>query len=211
MSCSSHSMAPDNEMRYARVQTTRPRQSDKVDDAVLVSHIKQGDHLAMETLYLRYVHKVTGIAAKLLRHSADIEDVVQDTFIAAFRDMAQLNEPQFVERWLVRIAIHRVHRRFRRRTLKRALGLDRSIDDERLVDQVGVAAPQEARAEIALLDSALNDMGMKERTCFVLRYLEGYRLEEVARLSGCSLATVKRRIATAKRVVDRHFEEENDG
>lgn len=193
------------------MQITRLKQSDKVDDTLLVSRIKKGDHWAMEALYLRYVHKITGISAKLLRHSADIEDVVQDTFIQAFRDMAQLKEPRFVKRWLVSIAIHRIHRRFRRRKIKRVLGLDRSIDDERLVDQTAVAAPQEARAEIALLDSALDTMNMKERTCFVLRFLEGYRLEEVAHLAGCSLATVKRRIAAAKRIVDRHFEEESHG
>lgn len=189
------------------MQITKLKPEHRVDDEALVARLQEGDRWAMEAFYQRFVHKITGISAKLLRNRADIEDVVQDTFIQAYRDIGQLMEPRFIERWLVRIAVNRAHRRFRKRALKRRLGLDRSLDDERFVDQVGVAAPQEARAELALLDSAFDAMRIDDRVCFVLRYFEGYRLEEVARAVDCSLATAKRRLARAKHIVERHFEE----
>ncbi|MBN2529190.1 MAG: RNA polymerase sigma factor [Deltaproteobacteria bacterium] len=198
-------------MKKPIVPITSLSNTDSVDDATLVLRMKEGDVWAMEAFYHRFVHKITGISARLLRNSSDIEDVVQDTFTEAYRDMPQIKSPQLVERWLVRIAVHRAHRRFRRRKLKRTLGLDRSIDDERLFIQVGVHASHEARAEIALLDSVFDTMNISERTCFVLRYIEGYRLEEVAQITGYSLATVKRRIVNAKGAVDRHFEEESHG
>ena len=187
------------------MQPGRLKDANDVDDATLVAQVKMGNMWAMEALYHRYVHKVTGISAKLLRNGPDIEDVVQDTFIEAFRDMVQLREPHHVERWLVRIAIHRAHRRFRRRKLKRTLGLDRSIDDECLADQARTDASQEARAEIALLDSVFDSMRLAERTCYVLRCLEGYHLDEVAQMTGCSLATVKRRVSRAQQMVAIHF------
>ena len=198
-------------MRNAKVKITRLRPVNDVDDASVVTGIQEGDRQAMETLYHRYVHRITGIAAKLLRNSADIEDVVQDTFIQAFRDIAHLKDPHRVERWLARIAVHRAHHRFRRRKLKRTLGLDRSFDDERLTVQAGIAASQEAHAEISLLDEVFDTMRMTDRTCFVLRFMEGYLLEEVAAIAGCSLATAKRRIARAKDIVDQHFKEELHG
>lgn len=198
-------------MRCGSLQIRELKTEQRIDDTTLVARIRQGDLWAIEAFYQRFVNRVSGIAAKLLRNSTDIEDVVQETFIQAYRDINHLREPRYVERWLVRIAVHRVHYRFRIRRIKRRLGLDRSLDDERLCDQATVAATQEARTELALLDSAFDALDIKDRTCFVLHYLEGYRLEEVAKAADCSLATVKRRIAKAKRVVDRHFEEGGRG
>ena len=193
------------------MQVTKLNVDRRIDDEKLVARIIEGDVWAKEALYHRFVHKLTGIVAKLLRNSADIEDVVQDTFVQAFRDMHQLREPRYVERWLVRIAVHRVHHRFRRRSLMRKLGLDRSIDDEPLVLQTSSATPQEVRAELALLDEAFDAMDIKDRTCFVLRYLEGFKLEEIAVATGCSLATAKRRIVQAKRTIDRYVEASRHG
>jgi len=198
-------------MRCASLQIRELKTEYRIDDVTLVERVKEKDIWAIEVFYRRFVNKISGIAAKLLRNSTDIEDVVQETFIQAYRDINQLREPRYLERWLVRIAIHRVHHRFRIRRIKRKLGLDRSLDDERLCDQASVAATQEARAELALLDSAFDVLDITDRSCFVLHFLEGYRLEEVAGTVGCSLATVKRRIAKAKRVVNRHFKEGGRG
>jgi RNA polymerase sigma-70 factor (ECF subfamily) len=157
------------------------------------------------------VRKVTGIAAKMLRNSADIEDAVQDTFIEAFRDFHQLREPRYVERWLVGIVLHNAHRRFRKRAMMRRLGLDRSVDDEPLALQAGAAATQEVRAELALLDAVFDRMDIKDRMCAVLRYFEGYSLEEIAVSTQWSLATVKRRLAESKRQIVRHLEAKDHG
>jgi RNA polymerase sigma-70 factor (ECF subfamily) len=192
-------------MRNTGSQVTRLKTEERIDFCELTLRVKDGDLWAMEAFYQRFVHKITGIASKLLRNSADIEDAVQDTFVQAFRDIHRLQDPNYLERWVVRIVIHRAYHHFRKRDLKRRFGLDRSIDDERLCEQIGAAAPQEARAELALLDAAFDAMKIKDRTCFVLRYLEGYGLEEVAIAADCSIATAKRRIARAKDIVDRHF------
>ena len=194
-------------MRNAPLQITSLNVDRQVDNEELVSRILDDDTWAVEVFYQRFVHKITGIVAKLLRCRADVEDAVQETFIQAFRDMNQLREPKHVERWLVRIAVHRAHHRFRRRALKRRLGLDRSLDDESLTVQATDTTPPDVRAELALLDRAFDNMKMVERSTFVLRYFEGYRLEEVADATGASLATVKRRITRAKEVIDRHTKE----
>ena len=178
-----------------------------MDNETLVRRIQDGDFLAMEVIYHRFAPKIAGILAKLLQNSADIDDAMQEAFIEAYRDIAKLKEPKYVERWLLRIAIHRAQHCFRKRRLKRMLGLDRSIDDEPLHRQARVDAPQEARLELAQLDRAFGAMSLGEKTCFLLRHLEGYRMKEVAHATGWSVATVKRRLAGAQRIIDRHFEE----
>ena len=177
-------------------------------DRELVERIGSGDRWAQEALYRRYVHRVTIVVSRLLRNGPDVEDVVQDTFLNGFRDLPTLQDPERVGGWLVRIAIHLVHKRFRRRRLRRFLGLESGHYDESLATQARVEASQEARAELSLLDRALDSLPTVLRICWVLRHLQEYRLHEVATLTGASLATVKRRLARAQTRLDRHFAEE---
>lgn len=176
-------------------------------DAELVQRALEGDRWAEESLYKRHVHRVTGVVAKLLRHGPDVEDVVQDAFIEALEQLPQVRDPARVGRWIVGIAVHKAHRRFRKRKLLRALGLDRSIDEERLSCMLARDAGHDIHVEVARIDAALDHMGADDRESFVLRHLEGYRLEEVAELSRCSLATVKRRLARAESVIARITQE----
>ena len=178
-----------------------------IDNETLVKRVQDGNFLAVEILYRRFSPKIAGILAKLLRNCADADDAMQETFIEAVRDIADLKDPQYLERWLLRIAVHRAHHQFRKRRLRRLFGLDRSIDDEPLSAQAAVAASQEIRVELGMLDAAFDAMSHKERTCFVLRHIEGYRLDEVAEAVGISTATVKRRILKARSIINRHFSE----
>lgn len=97
----------------------------------------------------------------------------------------------------MRIAVHQVHRRFRRRRLLARLGLDRGVDDARLERVVDPSASPEVRADLARLDDALGRLPVAPRLAWVLRYVEGCELKELADQCGCSLATAKRRIAQA--------------
>jgi RNA polymerase sigma-70 factor (ECF subfamily) len=182
-----------------------------LDNEVIVSRIRAGDIWAKEVFYRHHVHKITNIVARLLRNSADIEDVVQESFLDAFKDISKLKKPEYVKQWLIKIAVHRVHRKYRIRNLKRRLGLDRSIDDEKLIDQVGIGASQEACAEILLLDRVFDIMALPDKTCWMLRYLEEYQLSEIAMITGFSLAKVKRRLAKAQALVEQHFSEAHHG
>jgi RNA polymerase sigma-70 factor (ECF subfamily) len=60
----------------------------------------------------------------------------------------------------------------------------------------------ESRAELALLQTRLDRLPSQERSAWVLRFVEGYELTEVAELLGISLATVKRKLDRARRELD---------
>ncbi|MEM1418584.1 MAG: sigma-70 family RNA polymerase sigma factor [Myxococcota bacterium] len=175
------------------------------DDAELVLRAREGDRWAEEMIYRRHVGRLTAIAARLLRHGADVEDVVQETFLAAYADLEALREPARLGAWLARSMVHRCHKRFRRRRVRRLLGLEVGRD-EPLEAQAKAGTSPELRAELALLDRALDGLGDADRICWVLRVLEGHPLADVAELAGCSLATAKRRIARAQAHLARHAE-----
>lgn len=176
-------------------------------DADLVAAVLDGDRLAEEILYRRHAPGVLRLATRLLRTQDDGLDVLQDTFVTAFEELRDLRDRDALRPWLHRIAVRLVHRRFRKRRLLALLGLDRGADELSLEALADDSASPEARAELRLLDSALARLDDAPRIAWMLRHVEGLSLEEAAIACGCSLATVKRRIAASDALVRTHFGE----
>lgn len=172
----------------------------------LAERIRRGDAWAEEAFYRRHVAGVRAVVRRLLGTSMDAEDVVQDAFVTAFEVWGQLRDPEHAGRWLLTIAIRKTHRRFRKRRLLRLLGLDRTTDDATLESLGRSDATGEARAELALLDRALQNVSASERVAWMLRYVEGMSLDEIAQACECSLATTKRRISVVNARVRAHVQ-----
>jgi len=181
------------------VDTARlPASTPAADDAALVAAALRSEPRAEEQLYRRHAPAVLAIATRLLGRSAEADDVAQDTFVIAFERLSQLERPAQFRGWVVRIAVSQVHRRFRRRKLLRALGLDRGQDDASLAKLALPSLDAESRADLARIDAALQRLPAPERVAFVLRHVEGYEHAEAAALCDCSLATIKRRLQRAE-------------
>jgi len=177
-------------------------------DGELIERLLRGDQWAKEALYRRYVTVVWTTALHMLGNRSDAQDVVQDTFVEAFRDVGRLREHAALRPWLLRISVHQAHRRFRRRRLLRRLGLDRSVDDASLDALLHPGASPELRSELRSIERALSEASVAERFAWVLRYVDGHSLDEVAAASDCSLATVKRRLSRSQALVQAALGEE---
>ena len=173
-------------------------------DAELVARARNRERAAEELLYRAHVASVSALAMRLLGRANDAEDVVQDAFITAFSRIGQLREGGSFRAWLLRITVHEVHRRYRRRKLLRALGLDRGTDDATLVALGAPNLESEQRAELAALDQALSQLPARERIVWMLRHVEGNELTEIASACEASLATIKRWLARADAHVAAH-------
>ena len=180
-----------------------------IDAAVLVQRLVEGDPWAREMFYRSHVRSVTLLVARILRASDDVEDVVQDTFVDAFEQIDRLRDPARVQAWLRRIAVHKAYRRLRRQKLLGRLGLARPLD-EPLTEQASPGLTDEQFDALRRLDEALGGLPAKEHTVWVLRHVEGYTLQEISEVTGQSLATVKRRLAAAQRVIRRKVEVNDD-
>lgn len=169
-----------------------------ISDGELVRRARTEDAWATEVLLRRHAAAIHALLFRLLQDPHDAEDAVQDTLILAVRDLAKLEDPEAFAAWIRRIAVNRAHRRFRRRRLARWLGARDVGGLERIASR---DVPLEIRAELALLDRVLVRMSADLRTAWQLRHVEGFTLEEIADACECSLATVKRRLTRAQRLI----------
>lgn len=183
----------------------RPSAADDPGDAELVVRARDGGTWARGELFLRHAPRLTAMLTRLLASTTDAEDAVQDTFVEAFETLSSLREPGAFGGWVTRIAVHKAHRRFRKRKLLRMLGLDRAAPDATLAQLADLDAPPEVRAELVLVERVLATLPVPERMAWMLRHVEGHELLDVARACDCSLATVKRRIAAAEEKIGAHL------
>ncbi len=98
-------------------------------DEELARRLLAGDPWARVALYRRHFRVVFVTALRLLASRAEAEDVVQDSFLAAFRDIGAIREPSAIGGWRLKITVRQVHHRLQRRRLLRTLGMDRGMED----------------------------------------------------------------------------------
>lgn len=171
----------------------------RLEDCLLVERIQTGDQEAFYVLYRRYAGYVAGVAYRIMGCDAEVDDVVQETFITAMRKIKQINKPEHVKLWLVTIAVRYTHRRVKK---------NRRSDHSDLGDipAEGNFVKPEVAAELLLLRQTLGRLPEKLLTPWVLRRVEGMTLEEVSEATGCSLATTKRRLAKAETSIRRKID-----
>jgi len=191
-------------MALPRTQATLLPTTATVGDAELVTRALGGDRWSREVLYRRHVRYLLAISTRLLSSRSEGEEIVQDTFVVGFEQLGSLRDPAAVRSWLARIAVSLVRRRLRRERLLRFLGLDQGLDNAGLESLVAPTLRPDDRAELALADRVLRRLPSDRRIAWMLRRVEGLPLAEVASVCGCSLATAKRRIASADAEMARH-------
>jgi len=183
--------------------------SAETTDTELVERARAGEQWALEMLYRRHVGLVAATSRRLLRNAVEAEDVVQETFMLAFERLKQLQDPLAIRGWLARIALSRVHKRWRWQKVRGWLG-QASPTEETLASQADPGASPEVRAELTLLDRALGGLPDKLRAVWVLRHVVGHTVEDTAAACGCSMATVKRRLGAAEEIVQDHLQDRGE-
>lgn len=177
----------------------------ELSDAQLVGIAREGDSAAFEALYRRHVAFALHLAARIEGSSRDVEDVVHDAFLKAFSRIGDLSEPASFRAWLGSIVVFAVRSRLRRQRLLGMLGLGRGSEPVELDSLASTDASPHLRAQLAQVYALLRTQPTDDRIAWTLRYVEGNELEVVARLVGCSLATVKRRISRTQKFLEDHF------
>jgi RNA polymerase sigma-70 factor (ECF subfamily) len=164
--------------------------------------------IPIEDLYKRFAPYVAAIASRILGRESEVEDVVQDVFMASLNGLKKRDQLLQAKSWFATVTVRSSMRKLRVRSLWNVFDLAEPPQYERLSDQ---AAGPEERRMIAEVYRALDKVSPKERVAWVLRHVQGESLEETAVLCECSLATAKRRIAAAHAVVKARLEEGKHG
>jgi len=163
-------------------------------DAELVAEVLAGRTRAYAGLVERYHEPCLRLARHLLGNSADAEDVVQETFIRAYRGLRAYREQQTFRAWLYRILVNRC----------RSAGRQRGRREARLA--VGglpehAAAPGAGANGLELgsqLVRAMEGLDGLHREAFVLKIGEEMDYDEIASLTGASVSALKMRVKRAR-------------
>ena len=160
-------------------------------DAAVVRRVLNGDVEAYSILVERYFDHYVRFAIHLVGNREDAEEVVQDTFLRAYRALARYEERERFGAWLLRILVNRA------RTVS-AIGRRR---EKMFPDQVDAALPEAAQAHpeerAALREEmarALDQLGRDQREAFLLHYVEGLSYEEMAEVTGSGISALKMRV-----------------
>lgn len=170
-------------------------------EAALVARAREGDVDAYNQLVERYQGLVYNLALRMLGDVAAAEDVAQEAFLSAYRNLRGLRGANF-RSWLLRIAANGCRdqlRSARRRpadSLERALMADPTVEPP---DQAAGPPDLAERRELALvLEAALATLPPDQRLAVFLSDVQGFDYEEIAHITGSALGTVKSRLSRGR-------------
>jgi RNA polymerase sigma-70 factor, ECF subfamily len=152
----------------------------------------------LDELFKEHAGYVARLAYRMMGRDVEIDDVVQDVFVLLLRHIDRIRDPNAVRAWLATTTVRLTRRRLRVKSLRLVLGLG---DDVGLADVRDNSSSPDDRAAFGAIQVALERVGVNARIAWTLRFLEDERIEDVARLCGCSTRTAKRWIARAQRAV----------
>lgn len=158
--------------------------------------------LTIERLFADYAGYVATVVLRVLGRDHEVDDVVQEVFLDAMSGLRSVQNPAAVRGWLKTIAVRKACRHLRKRKVRAFLGLERDCCYEHVADP---SCGPEERALLGRVYRQLDLLPVSDRVAWTLRHVDGEQLETIATLCGCSLATVKRRIAAAQAVLERRL------
>ncbi|HEX7476766.1 MAG TPA: RNA polymerase sigma factor [Polyangiales bacterium] len=170
------------------------------DDRALLRRAAEGDEQAVRQLYRAH-------SAKLLRHAArvlgpsdpDVEDVVQQAFIAALDGAGKFDGRSSVQTWLFGIVT--------RRALDAARSRFRRQRFSRIAEWVGLGSGSTAAADRSFhaaseAEQVLSGLSPMQRVVFVLHDVEGYTFAEISGLTDVGISTLHGRLLAARKRID---------
>ena len=175
-------------------------------DAELVLKAQQGDVHAFDELVERYHGKIYGLTYNMTSNREDAEDLTQEVFVKAYQALPRFKGKSSFYTWLYRIAVNKTINYRKKRNRKRALSLDQ-FDQEIKTDEVyhDLTSKGSPLRNVSLtelqkkMNEALLTLSEKHRTVVVMHDMQGIPHEEIAKVVGASVGTIRSRLFYARR------------
>ena len=184
--------------------------SDRAVDQELVERVQAGDKRAFDLLVLKYQRKVQRLVSRFVRDSGEVDDVVQEAFIKAYRALPTFRGDAAFYTWIYRIAINCAKNYLASPARRIVPNSDLMSDDddtesfERNDGLHDVATPDAEYASKQIAEAVTRAMAALPddlRTAVTLREIEGLSYEEIAEAMECPIGTVRSRIFRAREAI----------
>ncbi len=201
----------DGNLQRLKVRSTAVALNEPPDHE-LIAPVRNGEAAAFEKLMRRYNQRVFRAARSVLRDDAEAQDVVQETFVRAFRHLQDFEERSSVGTWLTRIAVNEAFSRLRRSRLFGSLdsetnqqeGGSYSVES----NQPGPEDQASSRELRSVLIAAIDSLPEQLRTVFMLREIEGLSTLETSEVLQLSAEAVRVRFHRARLALRRQVEKQ---
>lgn len=185
-----------------------PVNSNRELDRLLVERAQAGDKKAFGLLVEKYHRKLGRLVSRMVRDQAEVEDVVQEAFIKAYRALHNFRGDSAFYTWLYRIGINTAKNYLVSLGRKPQVLNDVEIEDaenfEGVTDMRTMETPETAMANKQIaqtVNDTIANLPEELRTAITLRELEGMSYEEIADIMQCPIGTVRSRIFRARETI----------
>jgi RNA polymerase sigma-70 factor (ECF subfamily) len=184
-----------------------PRMSEQLADQVLVERVQKGDQKSFNLLVVRYQHKVASLVSRYVPQG-DVPDVVQESFIKAYRALESFRGDSAFYTWLYRIAVNTA-KNYLVAQGRRPPSSDVDANEAENFESGG-ALKEISNPENLMLSEELRQIVFRTiealpedlRMAITLRELDGLSYEEIAAIMDCPVGTVRSRIFRAREAID---------
>ena len=169
-------------------------------DKELVKRVQKGDLAAFDMLFSRYQTKIVNLISRYVRDREEVQDVAQEAFIKAYRNLPGFRRDSSFYTWIYRITVN-LAIDFRRRAYR---GRETALDETRITPDDAhhtgprpLATPSQNydRKELGTrIRRAIDSLPDDQRTAIVLREIQGLSYKEIAETMGCAEGTVMSRL-----------------
>ena len=157
-----------------------------------------------DAVFRRYASYVSTILYRLGGQDDEIEDLVQDVFLDAFRGLEALRDPAALKGWLAVISTRRMRRHLRARRLRQWVRLDKA--EAPSLSALACGPTAEHRTLLGQALGHVEQFPVDERIAWCLRHLEQMTIQEVSASCEWSLSTTKRRLSAAEHRLQKAME-----
>ena len=185
-------------------------QSTRDEDSVLIAKVQAGDKRAFDLLVQKHQRGIARVVSQYLKDPDTINDVVQETFIRAYKGLARFRQDSQFYTWLYRIAVNTAYNQLR--TVQRwqnMVDIDDDYHQGELAEPLSIGGPdRDLHNEDlgAAIKRAVNRLPLELKTALLLRELEDMSYEQIAEVVNCRVGTVKSRISRAREQVMKRTE-----
>lgn len=172
----------------------------QLDDAAAVAQARTGDHEAFRVLVERHSRSLYRLAFRMTGRAEDAEDVVQETFIRAYRQLSRFEARANVSTWLYRIAFNCSVDFLRSKPRREA------TSDDELLERLAARSDGPTMDDLVYagqigeqMQLALGGLSEKERAAFLMRHYHGCSIEEIGSTLGMKTNATKHSIFRAVR------------
>lgn len=178
-----------------------------IADQVLVRRVQEGDSKAFNLLMLKYQPKIASLISRYIQDVDEVKDVMQDSFLKAYRAIDEFRGDSEFYTWIYRIASNTAKNYIAARD-RRPPDSDLDVATHEFIDCPHVvenASPENLllRDEIeSIIYQVINTLPEEYQQVIIMREIEGQSYEDIAKVLKCPIGTIRSRIFRARQIID---------